>query len=270
MITIAWPAVFGTKITHVKCQGTGQVGTICACGNASDSKFGAINGVWAKVVALNTVLTDPHPGTAQQGSFDQTTGNWWFLGAQLVPNVPCVANPTAPTTMFAVWVSYQGGTSEEHNSRQIAAQCATATDCDGTGNPCADLTLRRRDAGASAAADTGASTVSTAPRQYQVKGQGASGPRASLVNTTWALSLRTGGCGCSFAWDNEGDGNRVAHVVLRPDGVISTEWSLTLVLNGHRADYTCSAQEWNALGVNRMMRVSGDDTLPETLIVRPL
>jgi hypothetical protein len=112
--------------------------------------------------------------------------------------------------------------------------------------------------------------VETAPRQYQVKGQGARGPLASLVNTTWALSLRTGGCGCVFAWDNEGDGIRVPRVVLRPGGVISTEWNLTLVLNGRRAHYTCPAREWNALGVNRLRRASGDDSLPKTLIVKPV
>jgi hypothetical protein len=264
-----WPQAFNS-ITHVKCQGTGQVGSICACGNAS--VFGAINGVWAKAVPIGTVLPTNHPGDAQPGSFDQASGDWWFLGAQLVPNVPCVANPGDNTYLFAVWCSFQGGTSDQNRSTRFAAKCATATDCDGTGNPCAGITLRHPDAVAAAVAGAGAgtSTVSTAPRQYQVKGHEARGPLASLVNTTWTLSLRTGGCGCTFAWDNEGDGIQMPRLVLRPDGVISTEWNLTLVLNGRRAHYTCPAPEWNALGVNRVRRVSGDESLPETLIVKPL
>ncbi len=252
-------------ITNVLCQGTGQVGSICACGNASDAKYGALNGVWAKVVALGTALTDPHPGDAQPGYFDNV-GNWWFLDARLVPQVPCDANPTANNYLFAVWCSYAGATSEEHRSAQIATKCARATNCDGSGSPCYDINRLRR--GAAAAAGT--HTVATAPRQYQVKGQGGRGPLASLVNTTWALSLRGGGCGCTFAWDNEGDGVRVARVVLRPDGVISTEWDLTLVVDGRRAHYTCPAQKWKALGVSRMRRVSGDGALPKTLVVRPL
>jgi hypothetical protein len=270
-ITITWPQAFNS-ITHVKCQGTGQVGSICACGNAS--AFGAINGVWAKAVAIGTVLPTHHPSGAQPGSFDAVSGDWWFLGTQLVPGVPCVANPGDNTYLFAVWCSFQGGTRDQHQSRRFAAKCATATDCDGTASPCAGITRRHPNAVADAGAGTGTSTVSIAPRQYQVqyqvKGQGVRGPLASVVNTTWALSLRTGGCGCTFAWDNEGDGIQMPRVVLRPDGVISTEWNVTLVLNGRRAHYTCPTQEWNALGVNRVRRVSGDESLPETLIVKPL
>jgi hypothetical protein len=268
-ITIREPAPY-TAITNVLRQGTGQIGQICACGNAVDDKHGVINGVWAQAVAIGTVLTDPHPGGAQPGSYDQTTGNWWFLDSQLVPNVPCYTNPTANTYLFAVWCSYQGGTNEEHQSTQFAAKCATSTNCVGSGNPCAGISLLPRRAAAGAAAGGGSSTVSIAPSQYQVKGQGARGPLASRVNATWALSLRTGGCGCTFAWDNQGDGVRVARVVLRPDGVISTEWNLTLVLDGRRAQYTCPAPEWNAIGVNRLRRVSGDDALPKSLTVRPL
>jgi hypothetical protein len=113
-------------------------------------------------------------------------------------------------------------------------------------------------------------TVETAPQQYQVQGQGARGPQASLVNTTWALALRTGGCGCTFAWDNAGDGIRVPRVVLRPDGLVSTEWNLTLVLNGRRAHYTCPAQKWKVLGSNRLKRTTGDDSMPKTLLVTPV
>lgn len=266
-ITIQWPQTY-TSITQVMCQGTGQVGSICACGSASDTNFGVIDGVWAKVVPIGTPISATLPPGVQVGSYDQLTGNWWFLDGQLVPNVPCVANPGGNTALFVVWAHYQGAASNDYYPRQIAAKCASTTDCVGTGNRCAGITLLRRDAAASAAAGT--STVSIAPRQYQVKGQGVRGPLASFLNTTWVLSLRTGGCGCTFAWDNEGDGIRVARVVLRPDGVISTEWNLTLVLNGRRAHYTCLAQEWNALGVNRMRCVSSDDILPETLIVRPL
>jgi hypothetical protein len=269
-ITITWPQSYN-GITQVMCQGTGQVGSICACGSASDAKVGAINGVWAKVVAIGTPISATLPPGVQAGSYDQPTGTWWFLGAQLIPNVPCVASPGGNTSLFVVWCSYLGASSKEYTSRQIAAKCASATDCAGTANPCAGVTVLSPDA-VVAAAGTGtrSSTVSTAPRQYQVKGQGARGPLASLLNTTWALSLRTGGCGCPFAWDNEGDGIRVARVVLRPDGVISTEWNLTLVLNGRRAHYTCLAPEWKVLGVNRVRRANGYDALPETLIVRPL
>jgi hypothetical protein len=268
-ITIREPAPYGA-ITNVWCQGTGPLGSICACGNAADGQFGAINGVWAKAVPIGTVLSDPHPGDAQSGSFDQNTGNWWFLGGQLVPNVPCVGNPTANTYLFAVWCSYQGAPDEEHQSTQIAARCANATNCDGTGHPCAGITLRHGESVAAGGVGAGTSTVSIAPRQYQVKAQASRGPLASVVNATWILSLRTGGCGCTFAWDNEGDGVRVARVVLRPDGVISTEWTLTLLVHGRHAHYACSAREWNALGANRVKRISGDDTLPETLLVKPL
>jgi hypothetical protein len=265
-ITITEPAPF-SNITKVKCAMPGDTsGKICACGNATDAR-GVIDRVWAKVVTLSTTLTDPHPGDAQEGSRDQTTGNWWFLDAKLVPNVPCDPYPGDNNYLFAVWVSYQNVANEEHQSTKIAARCDTATNCDDpTTNPCANISRRLRGAGASAS--TG--TVSTAPRQYQVKGKGATGPLASLVNTTWALSLRTGSCGCTFAWDNEGDGIRVARVVLRPDGVISTEWNLTLVLNGRRAQYTCPAPEWKALGVNRLRRASGDESMPKILTVTPV
>lgn len=273
-ITITEPQAF-SRITNVKCVGTGPSGSICACGtavdasySASDASYGGINGVWAKALPLGTIIPASPPPGAQTGSYDATTGNWWFLGTQLVPNVPCLAAPTDNTYLFAVWCSYAGGTAYDYQATRIAAKCATATNCDGSPDPCAGVSLRLRRAVASAATGTG--TVSTAPRQYQVKGQGARGPLASLVNTTWALALKTGGCGCTFAWDNEGDGIRVPRVVLRPDGLISTEWNLTLVLNGRRAHYTCPAPKWKALGVNRMRRASGDDGLPKTLTVTPV
>jgi hypothetical protein len=266
-VKIVEPAPY-KAMTNVLCQGTGQIGSICACGRASDAKHGGISGVWAQGYKISDSPPNAHTTGAQPGSYDDT-GNWWFLHAQLVPNIPCVSHPTDNTYALRVWCTFQGSATELYDTAHFAARCATTTNCVGTGDPCVQFARRHPDA-ATSAAGTGTSTVSTAARQYQVKAQGARGPLASLVNTTWVLSLKTGGCGCTFAWDNEGDGIRVARVVLRPDGVISTEWSLTLVLNGRRAQYACSAREWNALGVNRMRRVSGDDIVPETLIVRPL
>src|SRR5690348_9692125 len=101
-ITIREPAAFA-QITNVKCAMAGDgSGSICACGSALDQR-GPLTGVWAKVVALGTAISDPHDPGAQAGSYDQKTGNWWFLGGQLLSGVPCVANPTDNTGLFVVW-----------------------------------------------------------------------------------------------------------------------------------------------------------------------
>jgi hypothetical protein len=262
-------------VTNVKCANptmAGQ-GSICACGTATKDGI-PLNSVWAAVIPLLPVGQAPPASHTQVNNptqttnFDKTgtTGDWYFVGGNLVTNVPYDPPPVAAANYtFVVWCSFTDAPGTEFpKSWNIAAKGASATNCDGTPNPCGErLRLYRPDRATTVA-------VETAPRQYQVQGKGARGPLASLVNTTWALGLRAGGCGCAFAWDNEGDGIRVARVVLRPDGVISAEWNLTLVLNGRRAQYTCPAQEWKALGVNRLARASGDDGMPKTLIVTPV
>lgn len=270
-ITITEPRAF-SRITNVKCaMAGGTSGSICACGSALDRA--PITGVWAKVVALGTAISDPHDPTAQAGSFDQKLGNWWFLVNQLVPNVPCVANPSDNTVLFVVWVAYAGSpTMEEHQSTRIAAKCSTATNCDGTANPCQGIDESRRILAAGAGAAGGQATLETAPRRYQVQGQQARGPLAALVNTSWVLSLRSGGCGCSVVWINEGDGVRLPHVKLRPDNLLASKWHLTLTFNGRRIRYSCSARDWSPLGVNRLVltETSEGDGLPETLTVSPV
>jgi hypothetical protein len=257
--------------TNVRCTDPLTPGSICACGIATKDGI-QLTSVWAAVIPLlagtqsppssHTMVNNP----TQCLSINPATGFWCFVGTNLVGNVPCnLPAGSGANATFVVWCSFADDYGTEHPQGQnIALVSATATNCDGSGNPCVERLLLARRGSATAVA------VETAPRQYQVKGQGARGPLASLVNTTWALALRSGGCGCVFAWDNEGDGIEVPRVVLRPDGVISTEWDLTLVLKGRRARYTCPAGEWKALGVNRLRRASGDDSLPATLIVTPV
>jgi hypothetical protein len=186
--------------------------------------------------------------------------------------VPVIATccPTAPPSManglFAVWLSFRLGTSpQEQNPKQrlFGGIRSTMTNCDGSGG--AALLAQ---AGVSASSTL---TVETAPRQYQVKGQDARGPLASLVNTTWLLSLRPAGCGCACVWDNGGDGVATPRVELGCDGVVATQWRLSLVLNGHRIQYTRPASEWKALSVNRLMKSGGDgEGLPDELTVTPV
>lgn len=274
-ITIIEPCPY-SKITNVKCTGSGAVsGVICACGNAVDPKRGQLTGVWAKVYSLPAPpITSTHDPTAIAGSFDRTTGNWWFLNTHLVPNVPCTsATPTHNTALFVVWCTYAATASGEFGSTQIATKCATATNCDGTANPCQGIS-RVITIGA-----TGASEVSpqarleTAPRQYKVQASQARGLLAALVNTSWLLNLRAGGCGCACAWSNEGDGVRVPSVELRPDDLVPVEWRLTLALDGHRIRYCCPARDWSPLGANRLFlaETSADgDELPKILTVSPV
>jgi hypothetical protein len=257
------------KLTNVKGgspTGSSPPGSICACGIATKDNVQLVS-VWAAVINLLGGQNPPNSHTAGATKCNALSGeNWDFVGSNLVLNVPCANAPVQQANFtFVVWFSFADDNGVEHpKAVDIAAVCASSTNCDGTSNRCA----KGHPLSPSGRATTVA--VETAPRQYRVQGQGARGPLASAANKTWALNLRTGGCGCTFAWDNEGDGVRVPRVVLRPDGLISTEWNLTVVLNGRRAIYTCPAPEWNALGANRVPRTSGDDSLPEVLIVRPV
>jgi hypothetical protein len=247
-------------------------GSICACGIATKDGI-SLTSVWAAVITPVLPATQSPPvshtmvaNPTQCQTINPYTGFWSFVGTNLVGHVPCnLATGSGANATFVVWCSFADDGGVEHpKAASIVATSAKVTNCDGSPNPCAERLVLARAGSATTVA------VETAPREYQVKGQGARGPQASLVNTTWALALRSGGCGCAFAWDNGGDGIRVARVVLHPDSLISTEWNLTLVLKGRRAQYTCSALEWKVLGTNRLRRASGDDNMPATLIVTPV
>ena len=250
-------------------------GGICACGTATKDGI-QLYDVWAAVFGPGTLASIPGSHTAapmptQCKDFDDQTGDWRFVGNNLVAAVPCSANqPNANNATFVVWCTFADATGTEFPmGRDIAAHCSNQTNCDGTGpSPCAD-DLQIVTAGAGAKATV---TLETAPRQYQVQGKSARGPLASLVNTSWLLSLRTGGCGCSAVWINEGDGLRLPHVKLRPDNLVASKWHLTLTFKGRRLHYSCPARDWSPLGANRLVLAepSDGDGLPETLTVSPV
>jgi hypothetical protein len=267
-INITEPVGFA-GITHVRCAnpgGANPTGSICACGTAS--KDGAsLSRVWAAVIPLGTPINPTHIPTATPcTNINPYLGTWRFVGANVVVNVPCAAGPlTANTATFVVWCAFADAPATEFPKPQdIAALCSNHTNCDGSGpSPCDGVLLQL--------GKTLTASVETAPRQYQVQAQeqspGTSGPLASLVNTTWLLSLRSTGC----VWDNGGDGAGRPLVELACDGVVATQWRLTLALNGDRIEYTCPASEWNALGVNRLARSNGQGRgLPDTLTVTPV
>lgn len=265
--TIVEPPTFSaTTLAKARCPGgSGTVGTICAYGTASFD-MSNLSAVWAKVYAPGATPPAHHPMDATQGTV--SGNNWKFLTGHEVPVVACPTTaPTAANGLFAVWFTFQGGSGPLElppQTRLFGSICSTTTNCSGSG-PGAALFAQ-----ASASAPS-ALAVETAPRQYQVKGEGFEGPAVSHFNAIWLLSSRPNGCGCACVWDNGGDGVATPRVELCSDGAIATVWRLTLALNGQRGHYTCPAPEWNALGVNRLRKADGDGQgLPDTLTVNPV
>jgi hypothetical protein len=268
--SITEPPVFSSMtLTKVRCPGgSGTTGTICAYGTATMGGPPLV-AVWAKVYAPTDTPPNTHPASATKGTV--SGNNWSFMMSQEVPVIaaacaPAQPPPTAANGLFAVWCTFQLGSGPQEQlpqPRLFGGICSTTSNCTGSG-PGAAL-LAQATAGAPSAL-----AVETAPRQYQVKGEGASGSLASLVNATWVLSLRPTGCGCACVWDNGGDGVRRPRVELCCDAIVATQWRLTLALNGHRIQYTRPASEWNPLSVNRLMKCGDGSGLPDTLTVMPV
>jgi hypothetical protein len=229
--------------------------------------------VWAKVYALGASppAAPPTDGTAVQGTVIGASSWQFVVRSQEIPVVPAAcpqAQPTAPDALFAVWCVFSTGTGlvPVLKTRDFAGMASTMTDCTGSGSGSASASgsgvgdsLAEGQAGAQAA-------VETAPRQVRVSAKGFSGPAAAL-NARWVLTLRADG-GC--LWDNGGDGVAGPRIELRCDGVVATEWRLTLAHAGRRVSYTCPAAGWRALAANELRAANPGAWAPETLVVTPV
>lgn len=272
-ITIDEPQPF-KLITRVKCPGgSGPTGVICAHGTVSNLQGAILTAVFGKVINLATAFSQTHDADATRGDVNVTVaGSWQFIGpGKEVPVIPAAcpqATPTADNAQFVVWcvLALGTGTLEFGKSTTFAGVASTQTECEGSGYPGGSGDDRGRRTGA-AVVRTG---VETAPRQVQVVGKGFRGSAAGF-NARWLLSLRCDG-GRACLWDNGGDGVQQPRIELRCDGVVATEWRLTLAHAGLRVYYTCPANEWRPLAANQLKAAgrARAEGLPETLVVSPV